>query len=110
VEGVLGVPGGRTAAHAEEIIRAANAARRATVFHARTSGTVEALATYGASDVAMAREAARLVDRILRGTPAGELPVERPTRLELVLNLRTAKRLGLAMPPALLLRADQVIE
>lgn len=50
------------------------------------------------------------LDRILRGVKPADLPVERPTRLELVLNLRTAKTLGIALPASLLLQADQVIE
>jgi len=110
VDGLLGVPGGRTFAYAEEILRAAHAARRATVVYARSSATASALASYGASDAGIAREAARLVDKILKGARAGDLPVERPTRLELVINLRTAKAIGLVVPPSLLLRADQVIE
>jgi putative tryptophan/tyrosine transport system substrate-binding protein len=109
-DALLGVPGGRSSAYYEEMIRAAHAVRRPTMFHTRSDATREALASYGGSEAGIARQAARLVDKILKGARAGELAVERPTRIDLVVNLRTAKALGLTIPPVLLLRADQVIE
>jgi putative ABC transport system substrate-binding protein len=58
----------------------------------------------------MLRRAADLVDKILRGTKPGDIPVEQPTKFEFVLNLTTAKAIGLAIPESILLRADEVIE
>jgi putative ABC transport system substrate-binding protein len=68
------------------------------------------LLSYGPNDADLFRRAAGYVDRILKGTKPGELPVEQPIKYDLVINLKTAKVLGLAIPPKLLLTADKVIE
>jgi putative ABC transport system substrate-binding protein len=85
-------------------------ARLPTVHGLREHVEVGGLMSYGASFPAMFRRAAELVDKILRGAKPADIPVEQPTKFDFVINLKTAKALGLEVPPMLLVRADEVIE
>jgi putative ABC transport system substrate-binding protein len=84
--------------------------RLPTVVGAREYVEAGCLASYGTDYPDLFRRAATFVDRIFKGAKPGDLPIEQPTKFELVINLKTAKALGLTIPPALLQRADQVIE
>ena len=83
---------------------------RPTVFHPRFFVSSGGLISYGPEVLDQFRRAAGYVDRILKGEKPADLPVQAPTRYELVINLKTAKALGIDVPPMLLARADEVIE
>jgi ABC-type uncharacterized transport system substrate-binding protein len=92
------------------IITLALNARLPTIFSTRDLVQAGGLMSYGADYSAQFRHAAEYVDKILRGTKPGDLPVEQPTKFDLAINLTTAKALGLNIPPAFLANADEVIE
>jgi putative ABC transport system substrate-binding protein len=84
--------------------------RLPAVYAVREYAETGGLVSYGANPLELERYAATFVDKILRGAKPSDLPVEQPSKFELVINLKTAKALGLIIPPSLLFRADQVIE
>jgi putative ABC transport system substrate-binding protein len=96
--------------HRARIADLAMKARLPAMYGVREHADAGGLLVYAASYADLYRRGAVYVDKILKGANPGELPIEQPTKFELVINMKTAKALGLTVPPALLLRADQVIE
>jgi len=94
----------------DQISALALSSRLPTVGGARVLAEAGGLMTYSTDFIRPYRRIATYVDRILKGAKPGDLPIEQPTKFELVINLKTAKALGLTIPPSLLARADQVIE
>ena len=99
-----------TVANRTRIITLTLSARVPIIVDVREWVQAGGLISYGATYPALFRRAAELVDKILRGANPADLPVEQPTKFELVINLTTAKALGLPIPASLLARADEVIE
>jgi ABC-type uncharacterized transport system substrate-binding protein len=97
-------------ANRTSILTSALGARLPTIFSARDFVTAGALMSYGPSYTERFRHAADYVDKILRGAKPGDLPVDQPTKFELVINLKTARALGLTIPQSLRVRADEIIE
>jgi len=108
--GVVVAPDAFFASHSTQIVALAERFRLPAVYPYRYYVAQGGLLCYGVNNVDLFRQAGPYVDRILRGARPGDLPVEQPSRFELVINLKTAKALDLTVPPPLLQRADQVID
>ena len=108
--GLITVASPLTNNHAKLIISLAARHRLPATYPFRSFATEGGLISYGPDPIDAHRQAADYVDRILKGEKPAELPVQAPTKFDLVINLKTAKALGLTVPPALLARADEVIE
>jgi putative tryptophan/tyrosine transport system substrate-binding protein len=94
----------------KQVVEWAASWRLPAIYHAREVVELGGLMSYGANLVDQFRRAAGYVDRILKGANPADMPVEQPTRFELVINLKAAKALGITIPPSLLLRADELIQ
>src|SRR5262249_16200725 len=99
-----------TQAHLRLIAEMATKHRLPSIYPTREYADLGGLITYGHSERDQYRRAATFVDKIFKGPNPSHLAIEQPTNFELVINMKTAKALGLTIPPSLLLRADQVIE
>jgi ABC-type uncharacterized transport system substrate-binding protein len=108
--GVLVLPSAVFASEIPQIVALAAQDRLPTMYEHRAFVEAGGLMSYGPDHGDMSRRLAVYVDKILKGAKPADLPIEQPTQIELVINLKTAKALGLTIPPSLLQRADQVIE
>jgi putative tryptophan/tyrosine transport system substrate-binding protein len=107
---VVLAPGPFMFTHRMQIVELATSSRLPVLGWVRSVAESGALITYGANNLDILRQAGIFVDKILKGAKPGDLPVEQPTKFELVINLKTAKALGLTIPQSVLGRADQVIQ
>ena len=108
--GLLFVPDSTIASHRETIFALAVQHRLPAIYYSNFFAREDGLMSYGPDPIEFYRGAAIYVDKLLRGTKVSELPVQFPTKFELVINLKAAKTIGLAIPATLLARADEVIE
>jgi len=108
--GLIVVPPGLVGAERDMIFRQAAQSRLPAIYQAKAYALDGGLMSYGTDAADLFRQSAFFVDRILRGAKPGELPVQVPTKFELAINLKTAKAMGLEIPPMLVARADEVIE
>ena len=108
--GIVVIPDAFFASHSAQIVALAERLRLPTIYPYRYYVAQGGLLCYGVNNLDLFKQAAPYIDRILRGTKPADLPVEQPTRFDLVVNMKTAKVLGLTVPPTILARADEVIE
>jgi putative ABC transport system substrate-binding protein len=96
--------------HRKLVVELATASHLPTVYPYREYVELGGLMSYGSSIAEFYRHAAGQIDQILKGRKPGDMPIQQPGKLELVINLKTAKALGITVPPTLLARADEAIE
>ena len=108
--GLITAAGAAATRHRDLIVRLAARHKLPAVYYERLFVAAGGLVCYGPDFADQYRRAAGYVDRILKGEKPGDMPVQAPTKYKLAINLKTAKALGLSVPPSLLARADEVIE
>ena len=110
VQAVVLMPSAWFTANLPAIVRSALAQRWPVVGSVQSIPRLGGLFNYGADTLALARRSAHYVDRILKGAKPGDLPIEQPTTFEMILNMKTAKSLGMTIPPSVMVRVTEVIQ